>query len=107
MAAALSLPPTLHTNAMCDHHNLGDEVDDDGDGDDDDGDSDNDGDCDYDDNVDFFGGSNDFLINLAIFFVEGQGGGVVGDFTFNQWQSLKSGYAAWRRTKGAGKVLIV
>ena len=55
----------------------------------------------------FFGGSNDFLINLAIFFVEGQGGGVVGDFTFIQWQSLKSGYAAWRRTKGAGKVLIV
>ena len=92
---------------MCDHHNLGDEVDDDGDGDDDDGDVDNDGDCDYDDNVDFFGGSNDFLINLAIFFVEGQGGGVVGDFTFIQWQSLKSGYAAWRRTKGAGKVLIV
>ena len=31
----------------------------------------------------------------------------MGDFTFIQWQSLKSGYAAWRRTKGAGKVLIV
>ena len=62
VAAALSLPPTLHTNAMCDHHNLSDEVDDDGDGDDDDD-------------------------------------GVVGDFTFIQWQSLKSGYAAWRRTK--------
>ena len=59
---------------MCDHHNLGDEVDDDGDDDDDDdGDVDDNDDGDYDDNDDHFGGSNDFLINLAIFLV-GWGG---------------------------------
>ena len=80
MAAALSLPPTLHTNAMCDHHNLGGEVDDD-----DDGDVDDDGDCDNDDH---FGGSNDFLIKLAIFLV-GCGGGGSGVFYFNSMEKLK------------------
>ena len=32
---------------------------------------DDDGECDYDDNDDHFGGSNDFLINLAIFWLGG------------------------------------